>query len=70
MTASHAYVGRAKCRHVYFLCVDDGAKDNGKSGAGVIRKGGTIERISIEAAHAAARDAWCICTRKQRWEGK
>lgn len=67
MSATHAYVGRARCGHVFFMAVDDGYKSNAKDVAGVIRKGGTIERLPMEEARSAAKAAWCGCDKKQRW---
>lgn len=66
-TYAYAYVGRARCGHVFFVAVDDGAKSNAKDVAGVLRKGGTIERLTIAAAREAAKASWCTCTKKQRW---
>lgn len=65
MSATHAYVGRGKCGHVYLLVVDDGTKSNGASLAKVIRRGGTIDRVTIEAARASSAE-WCTCTRAAR----
>lgn len=49
------------------MAVDDGYKSNAKDVAGVIRKGGTIERLPMEEARSAAKAAWCGCDKKQRW---
>lgn len=58
---SHGYVGRCKCGKVNLLCGDERNSDTANSVADVISRGGTIDRMTIEACRAAAVDFGCVC---------
>lgn len=62
--ATHAYVGRGKCGHVILLQVDMRDRDTAKSVAEVIREGGTVDRVTVDAARTMA-SQFCTCHRKK-----
>jgi hypothetical protein len=62
--SEYAYVGFGVCGHATYLAVDDGAPSNADGIASVIRKGGRIERMTVEAARAVT---FCRCTPAERW---
>jgi hypothetical protein len=47
---THAYVGFRKDGAAIMVFVDDASKDCAKAVADVIRKGGCVERVTIEQA--------------------
>ncbi len=65
---THAYVGRCRCGHAYFVGVDDATPSLALDVADIIRDGGTIERVTIEQARTTplSRCTKCLDIRRNR----
>jgi hypothetical protein len=63
---THGYVGRCKCNGVILLCGADGDRRTAKDVAAVIRRGGSVSRLTIDECRAAAPEFGCRCPKAPR----